>query len=80
MTPKMYADDACVTISSENFNDLITDLQNELENISNWMKIHKLSLNASKSEFMVAGHRSKLNRVGDELPNFFFNNEVIKRV
>ena len=25
MTPNMYADDTCVTIASENFNDLITD-------------------------------------------------------
>ena len=29
---------------------------------------------------MVIGHRSKLNRVGDELPNFVLNSEVVKRV
>ena len=29
---------------------------------------------------MVVSHRRKLNGVGDELPNFVFNNEVIKRV
>ena len=29
---------------------------------------------------MVACHRRKLNRVGDELINLIFNNEVIKRV
>ena len=29
---------------------------------------------------MVAGHRRKLNRVGDELPNLVLNNEVINRV
>ena len=61
MTPNMYADDACVTITSENLNDLITDLKNELEHISNWMRINKLSLNASKSEYKVVGHRKKLN-------------------
>ena len=32
--PNMYADDACVTIASENLNDQITDLKDELENIS----------------------------------------------
>ena len=57
MTPNMYAEDTCVTIASENPNDLITDVKNELENISNWMKINKLCLNASKSEFMVVGYR-----------------------
>ena len=49
----MYADHTCVTIASENLKDLITNVKNELENISNWMRINKLSLNASKSEFMV---------------------------
>ena len=49
--PYMHADDT--------FSDLITDLKNELENISNWMKMNKLSLNASKSECMVVGHRRK---------------------
>ena len=57
MTSNMSADDTYVTSASENLNDLITDLENELENKSNWMSINKLSLNASKSEFTVVGHR-----------------------
>ena len=76
----MYADDTCVTIASENLNDLVRDVKNELENISNWMRINKLSLNVSKSEFMVVGHRRKLNKVGNEVSNIVLNNEVIKRV
>ena len=47
MTPNMYADDTCVTIASENLNDLIRDVKNELENIPNCMRINKLSLDAS---------------------------------
>ena len=69
MTPNMYAKDACVTIASENLNDLITGVKNELENISNWMRINKLSWNAGKSELMVVGHRRKLHRIGNELSN-----------
>ena len=80
MTPSMYAEDTCVIISSENLNDLITDVKNELENISNWMRINKLSLNTSKSEFMIVGHRRKLNRLSNELSNLVVNNEVIKWV
>ena len=56
MTPNGYADDTCVTIASENLDDQITDVKNELETISNWMRINKPSLNASKSEFMVVRH------------------------
>ena len=44
------------------------------------MRINKLSLKASKSEFMVVGQRRKLNRVGNEVPNLVLNNEVIERV
>ena len=80
MTPNMYADDTCVTVTSGNLSDLITDLKNELENISNWMRINKLSWNASKSDSMVLGHRIKLNRVVDELRNLVLCNEVIKMV
>ena len=40
----------------------------------------QLSLNASKSKFMVVGHRRILNRVGNELSNLVLNNEVIKKV
>ena len=76
----MYADDTCVNIASENLNELLTDLKNELENISNWMRINKLSLNASKSEYMVIGHRRQLNKKGNDLPDLVLNNEVIKRV
>ena len=80
MNPNMYADDICVNIASDNLKELLTDLKNELENISNWMRTNKLSLNASKSEYMVIGHRQQLNRVDDDLPDLVLNNEVIRRV
>ena len=76
----MYADDTCVNIVSENLNELLTDLKNELENISNWMRINKLILNSSKSEYMVIGHRRQLNKIGNDLPDLVLDNEVIKRV
>ena len=63
MTQNIYVDAKFVTIASENLNDLIKDLKNKLDNISNWMRRNKLSLNASKSEFIVVGHRRKLNSV-----------------
>ena len=44
------------------------------------MRINKLSLNASNSEYMVIGHRRQLNKIGNDLPDLVLNNEVIKRV
>ena len=78
--PNMYADDTRVNIASENLNTLLTDLKNELKNISNWMRINKLNLNTSKSEYMVIGHRQQLNKLGNDLPDLILDNEVIKRV
>ena len=80
MTPNMHADDICLNIASENLNELLTDLKNELENILNWMRINKLSLNACRSEYMIIGHKRELNRVDDDLPDLLLSNEVIKRV
>ena len=62
----MYADDTCVNIASGNLNELLADLKNELENVSNWMRINKLSLNASKSEYI--GHRRQLNKNNEYRP------------
>ena len=78
--PNMYADDTCVNIASENLNELLKDLKNELQNVSNWMRINKLSLNASKSEYMVIGHRRQLNKIGNDLPDLVLNNEIIQRI
>ena len=44
------------------------------------MRIKKLSLNTSKSECMVIGHRRQLKKVGNDLPDLVLDNEVIKRV
>ena len=76
----MYADDPCVNIASENLNELPADFKNEVENVSNWRRIHKLSLNARKSKYMVMGNRRQLNKIGNDWPDLVLNNEVIKRV
>ena len=78
MTPKnMYADNICVNITSENLSYLIKDLKNELEDISNWMRVEKLRLNARKSEFIVVGRR-RLNGVGNGLLSLFLEMNLSK--
>ena len=58
----MYADDACVNIALVNLIELLTALKNQLENISNWMRIKRLGSYTNKTEDLVIGHRRKLNR------------------
>ena len=75
----MYAYDAEITISSSNQAELIETAQAELLNIAEWMRINKLSLNPSKTEYMIIDHpRRKKNR--ELLPQVFINREKIKQV
>ena len=54
----LYADDTETTISSSDIGDLIRSFQTELDNISDWMGVNKLSVNSDKTEFMVIGQSS----------------------
>ena len=58
---------------------LIDDASQEMINLSEWMKINKLSPNPQKTEFMVIGHPRKTKH--PDLPeSLMLNNHRIKRV
>ena len=59
----MYADDTHVTLTSNNVDDLITNAHRELRNISEWMRVNKLSANPKKTEYMIIGHPRRINDV-----------------
>ena len=75
----MYADNTEITISSNNQVELIETAQAELLNISEWMRINKLSLNPTKTEYMIIDHPRR-RKIGESLPQLFINGEKIKRV
>ena len=64
-----------MTYSAEDIENLCDDLNEELANISEWMRSNKLSPNAGKSEFLIVGHRRQCNsiqqpvqlKIGDDL-------------
>ena len=45
----LYADDTCVLLGGKDLDNLITCLNNELKNITTWLKANKLSVNAQKN-------------------------------
>ena len=49
----MYADDTHVTITSNNLENLLESAQRVLLNISEWMRINKLTANPKKIEYML---------------------------
>ena len=50
---EIYADDNNITIASNDKGKLVADAQAKLHNISEWMRVNKLSLNPLKSEYMT---------------------------
>ena len=68
-----------MTYSAEDIEALCDDLNEELTNISEWMRSNKLSLNASKSEFLIVCHKRELN--GTQKPiKLMIDEDSIRRV
>ena len=59
----MYADDTRTTIASDDINELAQMMKEELQNISEWMRINKLSANPKKTEFTFIGHPRRINKI-----------------
>ena len=53
----LFADDTSLFKSGKDINVLIHDLNIELNNITNWLKANKLSLNTAKTHFMVISNK-----------------------
>ena len=63
----------------EYIDDLIKNTQKELRNISEWMRVNKLSANPQKTEYMVICHPCRVNKVEISEP-LNLNDLEIKRV
>ena len=55
----IYADDTNIIIASNDKEKLVADAQAELHNITEWMRLNKLSPNFSKTEYMIICHPIK---------------------
>lgn len=76
---RMYADDTNITVTGTSLEEIVNLANNDLANISEWLKANKLSLNTTKTEFMFIGSDSSLKKVRD-VPLIFLNGKQIKRV
>ena len=56
----MFADDTQIGIASKDISSITETLNSELENISDWMAANKLSLNKSKTEYVIIGSHQKI--------------------
>ena len=56
--PRMFADDTHLTYADNDIVKIELILTNDLESIREWLIVNKLTLNMSKTEFMVIGSSS----------------------
>ncbi len=75
----MFADDTQIDTSSNNIDSIANILNEDLINVSDWMKANKLSLNASKTEYMVIGSHKRLHQTQSDPPITLGDNQI-KRV
>ena len=59
--PRMYADDTHLTYAENDICSIEASLNQDLSNINRWLIANKLTLNMTKTEFMLIGSRQKLN-------------------
>ena len=59
----MYADDAQLTYASDNIYNIQASLNEDNENVHDWLRANKLALNTTKTEVMLIGSRQRLSTV-----------------
>ena len=58
----LYADDTALMYSSDDANDMSENLNNNLSNVGSWLRSNKLSLNVSKTKYMICGTKKRIDQ------------------
>ena len=77
LKPILFADDSCFYYSNPNVHELISVINNEMINVSSWLTSNRLTLNHSKSHYMIFNR--KLN-IPLDLEPVILNNKIINKV
>ena len=61
--PRMYADDTHLTYADNDIGSIELCLSEDLLNVHTWLNANKLTLNMTKTEFMLIGSGQRLNTI-----------------
>ena len=75
---RMYADDTHITFASNNIKTIEENLNEDLSKVNEWLVSNKLTLNSSKTEFLLIGSRQRLATLTS--PAITINGSRIKQV
>ena len=76
---RMYADDTHLTFASNNIETINDVMNHDLSNVNTWLTANKLTLNSSKTEFMLIGSRQRLGTY-DTSPKLIIGGDIINQV
>lgn len=77
--PDMFADDTQIATASDDIKVIEETLNGDLNNVANWLSANKLTLNNSKTEYMIIGTKKRLSQLTFD-PVINVGNLEIKRV
>ena len=72
----MYADDTHLTYAGDCVDNLQLYLNQGLENVLNWLRANKLTLNRIKTEFMLIGSRQRLSTLAVSPTITIYDNQI----
>ena len=75
----MYADDTSLTLASTDIKHIKYCLNHDLSNVYEWLSANKLTLNMTKTEFMLIASRQKLSQF-TESPSLTASENAIEQV
>ena len=74
----MFADDTNLFFSETCYNQLFLVANEELTDVDHWLTANKLSLNISKTNYIV--FRTRNSKLPSNLPSLKLRNNILKRV
>ena len=77
--PRMYADDTSLTYAGNDIDDVNDKVNDDLERVYAWLAANKLTINMSKTEFMLIGSRQRLLRF-PAAPHLTINDKPVTQV
>ena len=76
---RLFADDTSLTTSAKNIDELILKINKELPNIYDWLCANKLTLNLTKTKYLIFQPRQKVdyNLSRNKIPRYFYRQPSI---
>ena len=69
----LFADDTTILYSHKNISSKTNTINDELKEVSNWFKANKVSVNASKTNYMILGTPHMTSRKTSDNSNIVLN-------